>query len=235
MNKKNVEHIAIIMDGNGRWASERGLPHLEGHRAGTETVQRIVEACQDLKINYLTLYAFSTENWKRDKSEVDGLMDLLLEFLEKHLVTLMKNNIRLKAIGRLKELPEEVYNSLLHVIEETAQNDSGTLVFALNYGGRAEIVDAAKKISEEVKSGKISSDEIDEKLFSQYLYAPEIPDPDLMIRTSGELRLSNFLLWELSYAEFYVTDTYWPDFDKEELMKALDSYYGRDRRYGGRK
>lgn len=235
MSSKSIEHIAIIMDGNGRWASERGLPHLEGHRAGAESVRRVVESCKEFNIKYLTLYAFSTENWKRDKSEVDGLMSLLLEFLETHLKTLMEHKIRLKAIGRLKELPGEVYQSLMNVIEETSQNSDGTLIFALNYGGRAEIIDATVKISEDVKCGKISSDQIDEKLFSKYLYDPEIPDPDLMIRTSGELRLSNFLIWQLSYAEFYITDTYWPDFDKESLAKAIDSYYKRDRRYGGRR
>lgn len=235
MSSKSIEHIAIIMDGNGRWASERGLPHLEGHRAGAESVRRVVESCKEFNIKYLTLYAFSTENWKRDKSEVAGLMSLLLEFLETHLKTLMEHKIRLKAIGRLKELPGEVYQSLMNVIEETSQNSDGTLIFALNYGGRAEIVDAAIKISEDIKCGKICSDQIDEKLFGKYLYDPEIPDPDLMIRTSGEFRLSNFLTWQLSYAEFYITDTYWPDFDKESLAKAIDSYYKRDRRYGGRK
>ena len=235
MLEKKLEHVAIIMDGNGRWAKERGLPHLKGHREGAETVRRVVEMSKEYGIKYLTLYAFSTENWKRDKEEVDGLMELLLEFLETQLEILQKNNVRLKAIGRLKELPQEVYEALMQVIEETAGNTDGTLVFALNYGGRAEIVDAARKLAEDVKAGEINSADIDENLFRQYLYAPEIPDPDLMIRTSGELRLSNFLLWELSYSELYVTDVYWPDFGREDFSRAIDSYYGRDRRYGGRK
>ena len=162
-------------------------------------------------------------------------MELLLEFLETQLEILQKNNVRLKAIGRLKELPQEVYEALMEVIEETAGNTDGTLVFALNYGGRAEIVDAARKLAEDVRAGEINSADIDENLFRQYLYAPEIPDPDLMIRTSGELRLSNFLLWELSYSELYVTDVYWPDFSRDDFCRAIDSYYGRDRRYGGRK
>ena len=194
-----------------------------------------IKTAKEYGIKYLTLYAFSTENWKRDKEEVDGLMELLLEFLETQLEILQKNNVRLKAIGRLKELPQEVYEALMQVIEETAGNTDGTLVFALNYGGRAEIVDAARKLAEDVKAGEINSADIDENLFRQYLYAPEIPDPDLMIRTSGELRLSNFLLWELSYSELYVTDVYWPDFGREDFSRAIDSYYGRDRRYGGRK
>ncbi len=235
MLEKKLEHVAIIMDGNGRWAKERGLPHLKGHREGAETVRRVVEMSKEYGIKYLTLYAFSTENWKRDKEEVDGLMELLLEFLETQLEILQKNNVRLKAIGRLKELPQEVYEALMQVIEETAGNTDGTLVFALNYGGRAEIVDAARKLAEDVRAGEINSADIDENLFRQYLYAPEIPDPDLMIRTSGELRLSNFLLWELSYSELYVTDVYWPDFGRDDFSRAIDSYYGRDRRYGGRK
>ncbi len=234
-SEKKIEHVAIIMDGNGRWAKERGLPHLAGHREGAEAVRRVTEAAKDFGIKYLTLYAFSTENWKRDKDEVNGLMSLLLEFLETQLKTLMENNVRLKAIGRLKQLPEEVYSALMQVVDETSGNDSGTLVFALNYGGRAEIVDAAKKLAEDVKSGQIAVDEIDEKMFSEYLYDPELPDPDMMIRTSGEMRLSNFLLWELSYSELYVTDVYWPDFGKEDLGRAIDSFYGRDRRFGGRK
>ncbi len=234
-SEKKIEHVAIIMDGNGRWAKERGLPHLAGHREGAEAVRRVTEAAKDFGIKYLTLYAFSTENWKRDKEEVSGLMSLLLEFLETQLKTLMENNVRLKAIGRLKQLPEEVYTALMQVVDETSGNDSGTLVFALNYGGRAEIVDAAKKLAKDVKSGEIAVDEIDEKLFSEYLYDPELPDPDMMIRTSGEMRLSNFLLWELSYSELYVTDVYWPDFGKEDLGRAIDSFYGRDRRFGGRK
>lgn len=235
MSEKKLQHVAIIMDGNGRWAKKRGLPHLQGHREGAEAVRRAVEAAQEYGIRYLTLYAFSTENWKRDSGEVEGLMNLLLEFLETQLETLQKNKVRLMAIGRLKQLPEEVYKLLLNVIEATAGNTAGTLVFALNYGGRAEIVDAARKLAEDVKAGEVNIDDIDENLFREYLYAPEIPDPDLMIRTSGELRLSNFLLWELSYSELYVTDVLWPDFGREDFAAAIDNYQRRDRRYGGRK
>lgn len=234
MSEKKLQHVAIIMDGNGRWAKKRGLPHLQGHREGAEAVRRTVEAAQEYGIRYLTLYAFSTENWKRDPGEVEGLMNLLLEFLETQLETLQKNKVRLVAIGRLKQLPEEVYKLLVNVIEATAGNTAGTLVFALNYGGRAEIVDAARKLAGDVRAGEVNIDDIDENLFREYLYAPEIPDPDLMIRTSGELRLSNFLLWELSYSELYVTDVLWPDFGREDFAAAIDSYHRRDRRYGGR-
>jgi undecaprenyl diphosphate synthase len=231
---KQLEHVAIIMDGNGRWAQKHGLKHLDGHRQGAEAVKKVIEACGINGIKYLTLYAFSTENWKRSKFEVNGLMRLLESFLTDNLSTLHEKNIALKAIGRLDKLPFFVRRKLFKAIDETADNESGTVILALNYGGRAEIVDAAKKIAEEAISGKISPDDIDENRFAEYLYAPDIPPPDLMIRTSGEMRLSNFMLWELAYSEFFVTDTLWPDFGPDELAEAVESYYKRERRFGGR-
>lgn len=231
---KKLEHIAIIMDGNGRWAKKRGLKHLAGHRQGAEAVKRVIEACEFHAIKYLTLYAFSTENWQRPKLEVNGLMQLLNSFLTDNLKIINEKNICLKAVGRIEELPWFVRRKLLKAIAETADNKHGTVILALNYGGRAEIVDAAKKIAKDAISGKISLDDIDENSFVEYLYDPDIPNPDLMIRTSGEMRLSNFLLWELAYSEFYVTDILWPDFGLDDLTEAVESYYKRDRRFGGR-
>ncbi|MCP3966475.1 MAG: isoprenyl transferase [Lentisphaerae bacterium] len=232
--EKKLRHVAIIMDGNGRWAKKRGLSHLEGHRKGAEAVQTAIETAKELGLEYLTLYAFSTENWSRPQEEVDGLMSLLEEFVEAKVEVLQKNNVRLKTVGRTNDLPESTRKKLLECIEKTAGNNSGTLVLAINYGGRAEIVDAAKKIARDAVDKKLDPDTIDENVFIQYMYDPSIPDPDMMIRTSGELRLSNFLVWELSYAEFYVTDILWPDFGREEFLKAADAFYGRERRYGGR-
>ncbi|MDD2403209.1 MAG: isoprenyl transferase [Lentisphaerae bacterium] len=235
MKNKKINHIAIIMDGNGRWAEERKLPHLEGHRKGAEAVKKVIEASNELGLKYLTLYAFSTENWNRPKEEVDGLMDILVEFLDDNLQILNDNKIKLVVIGRLWQLTEKVKNKLSEAVESTAGNDSGTLVLAINYGGRAEIVDATKAIVKKVIAGEFDVESIDEEIFSMNLYAPNIPDPDLLIRTSGEFRISNFLLWELSYSEFYISDVYWPDFNSEELNKALENFYARDRRFGGRK
>ncbi|QSH40388.1 isoprenyl transferase [Lentisphaerota bacterium ZTH] len=232
--QKKLRHVAIIMDGNGRWAKKRGLPHLEGHRKGAEAVQTAIETAQELGLEYLTLYAFSTENWSRPQDEVDGLMSLLEEFIEEKLDVLQEKKVRLKTVGRTEELPETTRQKLYEGIEKTAGNDRGTLVLAINYGGRAEIVDAAKKIARAAVENELKPEAIDEKVFAQYMYDPSIPDPDLMIRTSGELRLSNFLIWELSYAEFYITDILWPDFGREEFYKAADAFYGRKRRYGGR-
>lgn len=234
-NRKKVDHIAIIMDGNGRWAKERGLAHIEGHRQGAEAVKKVIEASKDFGIKYLTLYAFSTENWKRAKDEVDGLMDILLTFLDTNLQVFIDNKIRLLTIGRLWQLPTTVRENLAEAVRLTAENKEGTVILAISYGGRAEIVDATKRLVQKAIGGEIKIDDIDEELFSKYLYAPDIPDPDLMIRTSGELRISNFLLWQLSYSEFYISDIYWPDFDKNELSKALDSFYRRERRFGERK
>ena len=227
-------HVAIIMDGNGRWAKQHGLERVEGHRAGAIAVKNLVESLKHTGIQYLTLYAFSTENWKRSKEEVDALMELLAEFIDANLPLLMENNVRLLVSGRIEGLPEKAREKLKDAIRKSSANTGGTVIFALNYGGRAEIADAAKKIADQVLKGKITPEQIDEKLFAQNLYLPDVPDPDLLIRTSGELRLSNFLLWELSYSEIYVTDTYWPDFDLAELNKAIDAFQKRNRRYGGR-
>ena len=227
-------HVAIIMDGNGRWAKQRGLERVEGHRAGAIAVKNLVESLKQTGIQYLTLYAFSTENWKRSKEEVDALMELLAEFIDANLPLLMENNVRLLVSGRIEGLPEKAREKLKDAIRKSSANTGGTVIFALNYGGRAEIADAAKKIADKVLKGEIVTEQIDEKLFAQNLYLPDVPDPDLLIRTSGELRLSNFLLWELSYSEIYVTDTYWPDFDLAELNKAIDAFQKRNRRYGGR-
>ena len=227
-------HVAIIMDGNGRWAKKRGLDRVEGHRAGAIAVKNLVENLEGKGIRYLTLYAFSTENWKRSKEEVDALMELLSEFIDANLALINEKNIRLLVTGRMRGLPETVQAKLNNAIRTTSENQGATLIFALNYGGRAEIADAAAQIAREAMEGRINPDEIDETFFSRYLYLPEVPDPDLLIRTSGELRLSNFLLWELSYSEIYVTETLWPDFDIAELDKAIEDYQKRNRRFGGR-
>ena len=224
-----MEHIAIIMDGNGRWAESRGLTRSDGHKAGADNISRIADAARELGIKYLTLYAFSTENWKRPPAEVAFLMGLIPEVTTKQLPEMMKNNVRLRTIGRTNDLPLPARKSLLKCIEETRNNTGLTINIALSYGGRAEITDAVNKILAEKKPGE----KIDEKEFAKYLYAPDIPDPDLLIRTSGELRLSNFLLWQLSYSEIYVTDTHWPDFDKEALQTAINSFGSRKRRFGG--
>ena len=228
-------HVAIIMDGNGRWAARHGVERVEGHRKGALAVKQLVENLADTGIEYVTLYAFSTENWKRSKEEVDALMELLCEFIDANLNIMLEKGLRLLATGRIDGLPEKSRERLKLAIAKTASNTRATLILALNYGGRAEIVDAAKKIASEVAAETLRPDEIDETLFAKNLYLPEIPDPDLLIRTSGELRLSNFLLWELSYSEIYVTDTLWPDFDKAELEKAIAAYGTRNRRFGGRK
>ena len=223
------------MDGNGRWAERRGLPKVEGHRQGARQVTEVLKAAQEYGVEFLTLYAFSTENWKRPVAEVTALMGLLEEFIDDKLPELMKNGIRLRTIGRTEDLFPGARKKLLHAIEMTEKNDGGTLNLALNYGGRAEIVDAVNKMAAEMteKGGRFPK--VTEESFRNYLYAPDIPDPDLLIRTSGELRLSNFLLWELSYSEMYVTDTLWPDFGKKEFGEALEAYGQRDRRFGGRK
>jgi len=231
---KKLRHIAVIMDGNGRWAERHKLERIEGHKKGSEVVIDIVKAAKEIGLEYLTLYAFSTENWKRPSFEVNGLMNILNDFLTVRLHELMENDVRLKSIGRTEQLPESVRRNLRDAISRTAGNKSGTLVLALSYGGRAEIIDAVKKIVKDANDGKIKSKDVDEARFARYLYDPEIPDPDLMIRTSGEYRISNFLLWQLSYSELYITETLWPDFNKEEFLKAVDAYNLRNRRFGGR-
>ncbi len=236
--KKNgslPEHIAIIMDGNGRWARQKKLLRIKGHETGAKAVREITRECAKKHIKQLTLYAFSQENWKRPKREIDLLMKLLKNFLIGEREEIQKNNIRLTAIGRIKELPEFVQRELSISIEESKMNTGMVLCLALNYGGRTEIIDATKKIVAELKKGKLKIDEITEESFKKYLYMPNMPDPDLLIRTGGEMRISNFLLWEISYAELWVTDTYWPDFKKPHLEEALLAYANRERRYGGLK
>ena len=225
-------HIAIIMDGNGRWATARGLPRLLGHRAGAQAVRRIVEACCELGVHALTLYAFSWENRDRPADEIHELMGLLDEFIRREEPTLLANRIRLRAIGRLEELPGSVIENLRRVIATTQAMDQMTLTLALSYGGRQEIVDAARRLAEEVRRGALSPEQIDEARMAQALYAPDLPDPDLLIRTSGEQRLSNFLLWQCSYTELYVTPTLWPDFSKDDLVEAIEEYERRERRFG---
>ncbi len=231
--KKIPQHVAVIMDGNGRWAKQRGLPRVAGHRKGAESVRTIVETAGNLGIKYVTLYAFSTENWKRPKSEVTALMGLLEEFLKKETARMIKNNIRLQAIGRLNDLPASVQRELHLAIQATAKNTGITLIFALSYSGRTEIIDAVKSLIREVKEGLIDPAQIDEVVLSQHLYTRYYPDPDLLIRTSGEMRLSNFLLWQLSYTEIHVTKTLFPDFGEKEFKLAIDDYEQRQRRFGG--
>ncbi len=225
-------HIAIIMDGNGRWAKKRGGIRLTGHHEGAKTVERVLDYCEKYSVQYLTLYAFSTENWSRPKSEVEGLMKLLEHFLKDKEAALVKRRCRLRVIGRRGDFSQKLQN-LISAVEESTKAFKRELIICLSYGGRAEIVDAAKKLASDVSSGKLSDGDIDEKIFSQYLYAPDVPDPDLIIRTSGELRLSNFLLWEAAYSEIYVTPVLWPDFSESDFSDALNDYSRRSRRYGG--
>ncbi len=220
------------MDGNGRWAQQRKLPRIEGHRTGAESVRAIVRASGELGIEYLTLYAFSIENWKRPKVEVSALMHLLEFYLQQEIPELNKSNVRLAAIGRIHELPGSAQKQLAKSIEALSKNTGLTLVLSLSYGGRAEIVDAVRSIAREMKAGRLDVADIDERVISQHLYTHGIPDPDLLIRTSGEMRVSNFLLWQISYAEIYVTETLWPEFRKPELVKALEDYGKRHRRFG---
>ncbi|SKA91754.1 undecaprenyl diphosphate synthase [Prosthecobacter debontii] len=226
-------HIAIIMDGNGRWAKERGLPRTEGHRSGADTVRRVTEVCGEMGVEYLTLYAFSSENWKRPKREVDALMKLLEQFLRVKTKEMQEQNVRLQAIGRLHDLPKSCQDQLHKSIEQTSQNTGLTLILALSYGGREEIIDGVKSLLESVEKGHLDKGMIDGDVFSKHLYTRYYPDPDLLIRTSGELRISNFLLWQLSYTEFYVTQKLWPDFSKEDLKDAVREYGRRQRRFGG--
>jgi undecaprenyl diphosphate synthase len=229
--KRLPQHIAIIMDGNGRWAQRRRLPRIAGHRAGMRAVRQGVEGCSQLGIPYLTLYAFSVENWKRPRSEVSMLMSLLREYLKKEMVEMKKQNIRLAVIGRIQELPATVQRDLRAAIEQTHRNTGLRLTLALNYGARTELVDAFREIVAQL--GQNGASELDESTVSQHLYTQGIPDPDLLIRTSGEMRLSNFLLWQAAYAELWITDTLWPDFDRRDLFQAVLDYQRRHRRYGG--
>lgn len=226
------KHIAIIMDGNGRWAKARGEHRIVGHQNGVEAVRQTVEGAAELGISYLTLYAFSTENWNRPKDEVLSLMSLLVDAIDHETPTLMKNNVRLKAIGDLSTLPDEVRLKLDGTIQKTEVNTGLTLVLALSYSARWEIVDAVKQIALKTKNGELSVEEIDSSLFENYLTTKGIPDPELVIRTSGEYRISNFLLWQIAYSEFYFAELFWPDFNKEELCKAILDYQNRERRFG---
>jgi len=225
-------HVAIIMDGNGRWARKRGLPRTEGHRRGVENVREIVNSAREIGLEYLTLFAFSAENWNRPSNEVSFLMKLLENYLKKHHKELFKEGVRLKIIGDMEGLPKNLRAVLRDVIKETAHNDKGTLVVALNYGSRQETLAAVKAIAEDARKGLVEPENLDWAFFSKYLYTAEIPDPDLIIRTSGENRMSNFLLLQGAYAEFYLTETLWPDFGAEEFKKAINSYAKRERRYG---
>ena len=226
------KHIAIIMDGNGRWAKERGLPRIAGHKEGINSVREITRICDDIGVKYLTLYTFSTENWNRPKSEVSGLMNLLLRTIKKEIKELHGNNVKFSTIGNIGSLPKGVEKGLQEGMGLTINNTGLNLVLALNYGSRQEIIEAVKNIVEEVKKGEIDSALINEEFFSSYLYTNTYPDPDLLIRTSGELRISNFLLWQCAYTEMYLTDTYWPAFRKKDLFKAIIDFQNRERRFG---
>jgi undecaprenyl diphosphate synthase len=227
------EHLAVIMDGNGRWAQRRHLPRIAGHRTGVKTAREIIETCARLKLPCLTLYAFSLENWRRPQTEVDFLMRLLREYLKRELPSIHKNNIRLLIIGRSEQLPEAVRKDIQTAMALTAKNTGMKLVVALNYGGRAELVDAFNTILQQVRSNGMAAFQADEQTISEHLYTAGLPDPDLLIRTSGEMRVSNFLLWQIAYAEIYVTETLWPDFSRARLLEALVDFQKRERRYGG--
>jgi undecaprenyl diphosphate synthase len=226
-------HVAIIMDGNGRWAKERGLPRIKGHEAGVESIRATVRACGELGIEFLTVYAFSIENWSRPRAEVQALMKLLVYFLRKEVRELHKNHVRLRVIGRLEGLPEAVQKEIARAQEHTKANTGLTLVLALNYGGRAEIVDSVKRLVGDIQEGNKGLADITEESLASYLYTRDFPDPELLIRTSGEMRISNFLLWQISYTELWVTPIFWPDFRKEHLLAALEDFSTRQRRFGG--
>ena len=230
---KSPRHIAIIMDGNGRWARAHGLPRLKGHERGAATVRAVTEECVAQGVEFLTLYAFSTENWKRPGEEVSGLWALLEHFLDLELPTMMKNGVRLRTIGRTAELPESTQQKLASTIAATAANPATTLILALNYSSRTELADAVRSLCAEAAAGKLDPATITPDTIGARLYTSEYPDPDLLIRTSGEMRLSNFMLWQLSYAEFYITPKFWPDFGKQDLRAAIAEFHKRERRFGG--
>ena len=232
-SERRPKHVAVIMDGNGRWAEQQNLPRIEGHLRGVEAVRRTMEACQDFGIETLTLFCLSSENWKRPAQELEFLMALLREYLIGERASLVENNLRLKIIGRRERLPQEVQIEMDRTLEACRNNDGMTLVLAINYGSRSEIVDAMSAIARRVQAGELECEMITEEMVGQHLYTASLPDPDLLIRTSGEMRISNFLLWQISYAEIWVTDTLWPEFDKQHLAEAIQNYAARDRRYGG--
>ena len=227
------QHVAIIMDGNGRWAKERNLPRAIGHKAGVETIREVVKECDRLGIKYLTLYAFSTENWKRPSEEVNSLMHLLVEYLRDEFEELNSNNVVINHIGDISKLPKVCEDELISAYERTKNNTGVVMNLALNYGGRAEIITAVKNIIDDAKNGKINSKDIDEQIISKYLFTANMPDPDLIIRPSGEQRISNFLLWQCAYSEFWYSNINWPDFKPEHLHRAIYDYQNRDRRFGG--
>jgi undecaprenyl diphosphate synthase len=226
-------HIAIIMDGNGRWAQKRGMPRMAGHKEGISTVVKIVKAAVEYKVKALTLYTFSTENWKRPKPEVDTILKLPKEFLHIYLPELMANDVRIETIGDIEHLPAHTRKAVQYAVDRTRDNNGLQLNFALNYGGRQEILNAMKELFADINDAKLSMDEVDEQTFSKYLYTDGLPDPDLLIRTGGEKRLSNYLPWQLAYTEFWFTDVLWPDFTEKEFIQALEEYGQRKRRYGG--
>jgi undecaprenyl diphosphate synthase len=227
------QHVAVIMDGNGRWAKQRGLPRVEGHRNGVESVRAIVRSAGEVGVKYLTLYAFSVENWNRPKDEVDTLMKYLARFLKNEIGELNRNNAKLDAVGQIWRLPEAVQQQLEKTKAALSKNTGLTLVLALSYGARTEIIEAVRELAAKARNGTIDPAEINERVFSEHLYTRHYPDPDLLIRTSGEMRVSNFLLWQISYAEFVVTSVLWPDFRKAQLYEALEEYARRHRRFGG--
>ena len=227
------EHVAMILDGNGRWAKKRGLPRQMGHKKGCETLEQVVEEAARIGIRYLTVYGFSTENWKRPEAEVGALMQLFRFYAKRLLKIAKEHDVRVKMIGERNRFAPDLIAAINSLEEETKDAKGMTFIIAVNYGGRDEITRAVRRVTEDAKAGKLSPEEMDETVFSSYLDTAGIPDPDLLIRTSGELRLSNYLLWQLAYTELYVTDCLWPDFNKEELLKAIETYNGRDRRYGG--
>jgi len=232
VKEKLPRHVAIIMDGNGRWARQKSLNRIEGHIRGIEAVRAVVTTCRELGIKCLTLYSFSIENWRRPESEISALMGLLQTYLRKELREMLENNIRLKAIGDLDSLPPDALRTLVETMEKTAHSDGMVLTLALSYSGRNEIIRVFRRLMADVQKGEIRPEQISEETFSRYLSPDGIPDPDLLIRTSGEYRISNFLLWQIAYTEIYVTDTLWPDFGREDLIKALLNYQARERRFG---
>jgi undecaprenyl diphosphate synthase len=232
LKEKLPQHIAIIMDGNGRWAKKQGKQRYEGHYQGVETVREITEAAAELGVKYLTLYAFSTENWRRPKEEVDALMQLFVQTIEQELPTLNENNIRLKAIGDIESMPEENVKKLKETIAKTEGNNKMTLVLALSYSGRWEIIDAVKKILKDHEKGLVDAETLTDEVFASYLNTAGIPDPELLIRTSGEMRISNYLLWQIAYTELYITQKLWPEFEKEDFYEAIIDFQNRERRFG---
>lgn len=226
-------HVAIIMDGNGRWAAKRGLPRIAGHRAGAKAIEEVIASAIESGVRYLTLYSFSTENWTRPRDEVSGLMSLFVEVLNSKMPDLMEQGVRVRVIGRLDEMPSKTARAFRDAMATTAGNDTLDLVIALNYGGRAELADAARSIAEDVAAGTLRPSDVGEDTIATRLYTAGMPDPDLLVRTSGEVRVSNFLLWQIAYSEIVVVDTLWPDFGRDNLLEAIVEYQGRERRFGG--